>query len=157
VRALPDTWDDEELLSALREAVRARQAVPADFVETAKSVFAWHNIDAELAELTYDSFLETADASTTRAEVASIRSLTFSSQHLSIELEVQHESLLGQLVPPQPGTLTVQVGAGEEAVTTTADDIGCFSIGAIPSGPFRLRCQTASGIHAVTVWVTVRH
>ena len=53
-----DSWDDEQLLAALREAMRAREAVPAGFVETGKSAYAWHNIDAELAQLTYDSSRE---------------------------------------------------------------------------------------------------
>ncbi len=53
---MADAWDDEELLAALRQAHRARQAVPPEFVEAAKSAFAWHNIDAELAQLTYDSY-----------------------------------------------------------------------------------------------------
>ncbi len=52
---MPDTWDDEQLLAALKESLRARQAVPPEFVEAAKNAYAWHNIDAELAQLTYDS------------------------------------------------------------------------------------------------------
>ena len=40
--------DDEALTDALREAIRAREAVPAWFVEIGKSAYAWHNIDAEL-------------------------------------------------------------------------------------------------------------
>ena len=45
-------WDDERLLAALGEALKASQAVPSWFVETGKNAFAWHNIDAELAQLT---------------------------------------------------------------------------------------------------------
>ena len=42
-----DGWDDERLLAALGEALKASQAVPSWFVETGKNAFAWHNIDAE--------------------------------------------------------------------------------------------------------------
>ena len=52
-------WDDEQLLGALREAMRARQAVPSWFVAMGKNAYAWHNIDAELAQLTYDSQADT--------------------------------------------------------------------------------------------------
>ena len=54
---MPDgrDWDDEQLLAALGEAMRARREVPGWFVETGKNAYAWHNIDAELAQLTYDS------------------------------------------------------------------------------------------------------
>src|SRR5260221_9420412 len=96
-------WDDEELLAALREALRAREAVPPEFVEAAKNAFAWHNIDAELAQLTYDSSRDSDYDASIRAEAASIRALTFTSTHLTIELEVTHDSLLGQSTRPQPG------------------------------------------------------
>ena len=52
---LADGWDDDELLVALRQAVRERQAVPPEFVEAARNAFAWRNFDAELAQLSYDS------------------------------------------------------------------------------------------------------
>ena len=45
-------WDDDRLLAALSQALKAREAVPSWFIETGKSAFAWHNIDAELAQLT---------------------------------------------------------------------------------------------------------
>ena len=39
-------WDDEQLLAALGEAIKARAAVPSWFVQTGKNAYAWHNIDA---------------------------------------------------------------------------------------------------------------
>ncbi len=89
-----DGWDDERLLSALSEAMKARQAVPSWFIETGKNAFAWHNIDAELAQLTYDSSTDRERIAAVRSETASIRALTFTSAHLSIELEVTDDSLL---------------------------------------------------------------
>jgi hypothetical protein len=147
-------WDDEELLGALRHALHARHAVPADFVAAGKSAFAWHNIDAELARLTYDSSRDADHALSTRAEAASIRALTFTSAHMTIELEVAHDSLLGQIVPSQAGVIKVQPESGEERAIP-ADDIGCFSIYPIPSGSFRLRCRTGTGLDVVTGWITL--
>src|SRR5215472_7240596 len=112
-----DGWDDEQLLGSLREAMRARQAVPHEFVETAKGAYAWHNIDAELAQLTYDSSRDKDRSASVRTETASIRALTFTSAHLSIELEVSESSLLGQIMPPGEGTIEAQTGSG---VTVTA-------------------------------------
>ena len=88
-------WDDEQLLGALGEAMRARQAVPSWFVAMGKNAYAWHNIDAELAQLTYDSHADTEQLAFVRSETASIRALTFTSAHLSLELEVGEDSLLG--------------------------------------------------------------
>ncbi len=149
-----DGWDDEQLLGALREAMRARQAVPPGFVETGKSAYAWHNIDAELAQLTYDSSRDKDRSASVRSETASIRALTFTSAHTSIELEVTEDSLLGQVMPPGEGTIEAQT---REGATTAApvDEIGCFSIEPIPPSPFRLRCRTARGTDVVTGWITL--
>lgn len=147
-------WDDEELLAALRQALLARQAVPPAFVEAAQNAFAWRNIDAELAQLTYDSMRDYDATVGVRAEAASIRSLTFTSAHLTIELEVAQESLLGQIVPTQTATVTVQPRAGSETGVQT-DEIGCFSIRPIPSSPFRLHCRTVAGVDALTGWITL--
>lgn len=144
---------DDELLEALRRAVTAREAVPADFVAAAKQAFAWHNIDAELAQLTYDS-READQALATRTEAASIRALTFTSGRLTIELEVGQDSLVGQIVPAQPAVITVLPRTGSEIVIA-ADEIGCFSVEPIPAGQFRLRCRTSAGVETMTGWITL--
>jgi hypothetical protein len=145
---------DDELLAALRQAVAARQAVPADFVAVAENAFAWHNIDAELAQLTYDSMRDAEHSLSTRTEAASIRALTFTSGHLTIELEVGTESLVGQIVPAQPALITLQPISGPET-DVHADEIGCFSIEPIPAGQFRLRCRTGVGVETITGWITL--
>ena len=149
-----DGWDDERLLAALGEAMKASQAVPSWFVETGKNAFAWHNIDAELAQLTYDSNEDRREAAVMRSETASIRALTFTSPHLSLELEVTENSLLGQIIPPRPGALEIHTRAGEIS-TTEVDEIGCFAVDPIPDSPFRLRCRTADGIDVLTGWITI--
>jgi hypothetical protein len=154
VSQVRDGWDEEQLLDALREAMRARQAVPARFVEVAKGAYAWHNIDAELAQLTYDSSREHDWVAGIRSESASIRALTFTSPHLSIELEVTDDALIGQIIPAQEGTIEAQA----QAYTTPAipiDQIGCFAIDPIPASPFRLHVHTDQGTDVVTGWITL--
>ena len=149
-----DGWDDERLLAALGEALKASQAVPSWFVETGKNAFAWHNIDAELAQLTYDSNEDRREAAVVRSETASVRSLTFTSAHLTVELEVAGSSLLGQIIPPRGGELEIHTRAGEIS-TTEVDEIGCFAVDPIPDSPFRLRCRTADGTDVLTGWITI--
>lgn len=149
-----DGWSDDELFAALRAAVRARQAVPPEFIEAGKGAFAWHNIDAELAQLTYDSSRDTLYEPSLRAEAAFIRALTFTSPHLTIELEVSADSVLGQIIPAQRGTVRIQPADGPET-TVPADEIGCFTIRPIPSRPFRLYCQTAGATEVLTGWITL--
>ena len=144
--------DDEELLAELGEALRARREVPEWFVETGKNAYAWHNIDAELARLTYDSSLDQA-AAAVRSEAASIRALTFSSPQLSIEIEVTANSLLGQIIPPGEGMLETHTRTG--VTTLPVDDIGSFVVEPIPASPFRLRCRMADGADVLTGWITL--
>ncbi len=148
-----DGWDDDQLLTALGEAMRESQAVPAQFIEMAKNAYAWHNIDAELAQLTYDSSRDESWSATVRSETASIRALTFTSAHFSIDLEVTEDSLLGQILPPQEGTIETGTGAG--ATTTPVDKAGRFSIEPTPASPIRLHYRTAEGTDLVTGWITL--
>jgi hypothetical protein len=148
-----DGWDDDELLTALGEAIKARDDVPPWFVQTGKNAYAWHNIDAELAQLTYDSRTDADAMAVARLETASIRALTFTSAHLSIELEVADGSLVGQVVPPQAGTLETRTKAG--LTTSPVDEAGFFTVAPIPSGPFLLRFGTTGGAYVMTGWITL--
>ena len=147
-----DSWTDDQLLAALGAAIRARQAVPDALVEVGKGAYTWHRIDAELAQLTYDSMTDLTAA--VRSETASIRALTLTSPHLSMELEVSEDCLLGQVIPPRAGTLEAQTGAGA-STETTVDEIGCFAVDPTPASPFRLRFQAADGTDVLTGWITL--
>ena len=147
-------WSDDELLTALRTAVRAREAVPAGWIEMARAAYAWRTIDAELAELTRDSAAGLGASAPVRSEAAGIRSLTFSSAHLTIEVEVTDEALFGQILPPREGTVEVQTRTGP-AGTARVDVTGCFCVEPVPAGRFRLHCRTTDHIDAATVWVTL--
>src|SRR5262249_42710465 len=154
VDVVTDSWDDEELLAALRQALAARRAVPPEFIEAGKNAFAWHNIDAELARLTYDSTHAAQLEAVTRSESASIRALTFTSGRISIELEVTEHSLLGQVVPAQAATIDVEAHDSSDT-QIASDEIGCFAIDPIPSGPFRLHCRAADGVDVLPGWITL--
>jgi hypothetical protein len=153
-------WDDEQLLAALRTAVQERDAIPAEWLETARASYAWHTIDAELAELTSDSAAGLGAGAAVRSEAATIRSLTFTSAHLTLELEVSDDALFGQILPPREGTIEVQTPGGPgdtpgPAGTAPVDVTGCFCVEPVPAGRFRLHCRTTDGIDAATVWITL--
>ena len=149
-----DDWDDDRLLAALREAMAARQAVPPKFIETGKNAYAWHNVDAELAQLTYDSNRDQNATAMVRTETASVRALTFSSVRFVIELEVSTAGLLGQIMPPGAGSIEAESQAGGTTVSPI-DEAGGFSLEPLPASPFRLRCRTADGSDVVTGWITL--
>jgi hypothetical protein len=151
---MPDAWDDEQLLAALRDAERARRVVPDGFVQAGRAAYAWHNIDSELAQLTYDSQRDDSASVTVRAETASVRALTFTSASVTIELEVTGHSVLGQISPAREGTVEARTSTGA-VVSVPVDEIGCFSVDPKPAGPFRLRCRTADGADVATGWIVL--
>lgn len=119
---LPDlTADDEqETLHILRAALASlpdprhptTEAVPAAVVEGAMWIHDWHNMSAELAQLTYDSAAkpELAGVRSTSA----LRQLTFVSGEFEIDLEIEpHQDaalLTGNISPIVGGTVEVLVG-----------------------------------------------
>jgi hypothetical protein len=148
--------DDDHLLAALREAIRSARRVPAEFTATAKATFAWRDIDAELATLTWDSVLAGTETELAgqRAESASLRSLTFTCGDLTLEIEVTESALLGQLVPPGPGRIEARTIDGD-VIAAAINHVGGFTICPFPRGPFRLYCHTTSGANILTSWLAL--
>jgi hypothetical protein len=148
---MPDAWDDDTLLASLRQALDEQHAIPPDVTEFGRHAFAWYAVNTELAELICDSRRDQEPELSLRAETASIRALTFRSRHLMVEMEVTASTLVGQVIPDQSATVTVQPARGAETTVVT-EELGCFSIEPVPTGMLRLSLDTAAGIQAVTSW-----
>ena len=146
---------DEELLAELRAAGRLDPA-PAEAVAAVRAAFMWRTIDAELAELTYDSDMDDERLAGVR-HTGVARFLTFEAPNLTLELEASVEDergrLTGQLVPPQAGRIEIRHGA--DTTTVDADELGRFGASDLTPGPIRLGCRTASGASASTDWFLV--
>ena len=128
---------DDELFDELRSVLRRTDPVPAKVTDFAKAALGLRRLDAELAELLEDSVLDEA-AALTRGGGA--RSLTFRSDDLTIDVEIQDGHLLGQLAPP-PAAATVELQSENGAVATSADSdaLGRFRLALGGEGRFRLR------------------
>lgn len=153
---MTDAWwdDDDALLAAVKSALQREREVPASFRQAGEMAYAWHNIDAELAALSYDSADDPHAAMLTRAETAALRSLTFDARELSIEIEIVSETLRGQIVPPQPGEVEVHQASGK--VTRAAvDEVGYFTSAPLPAGTFRLLLRTSDQRSILTDWITL--
>lgn len=148
-----------EELKLLAELGRAGQLdpVPPEVTAAAKSSFAWYTMDAELAELVYDSSEDSQALAGVRSS-SSMRLLTFESPALTVEVEASADGsrrrLLGQLVPPQPGRVDVRHLEG--SLSAEVDDVGRFAVEDVPPGPVSLHCQGSGQSVAVTTdWVVV--
>lgn len=144
--------DDERLFNELGDALRSAAAVPPRFVEAGRAAFTWRTVDAELAELSYDSATEGAALAGTRADPAALRALTFAAAGLTIEVEVTADALQGQVVPPQAGEIELRPRDGSAGATTGVDEVGWFAFSPVPAGLFRLHLRTADGRTVVTAW-----
>ncbi|HEY2574973.1 MAG TPA: hypothetical protein VGI74_01570 [Streptosporangiaceae bacterium] len=150
-----DELSDDELLAELRAALRE----PPDdsVVRAAEAAFSWRTVDADLELLSLDtSAWLTAGAPVRGGDPVMPRTLVFRGERrgkrLSVEVEIDDAGISGQLIPPQPGQVTLVTAAGPQA-TTVADEVGCFAFPAGPSGPLRLECHLDTD-RFVTEWVT---
>lgn len=143
-----------DLLALVRSAVAAADPVPASVVTAAKVSLTWLTVDAELASLIEDSAV---------APLAGVRGrgprlLTFEGADTTVVVEVTAvgagRRLLGQLVDPRPADIEVRHVAG--SLSVRADDLGRFTVDAVPAGPVSLACRFAGATcSVVTAWVTV--
>ena len=151
--------DDNELEQELRQAGQLLDPVPARLMADAVEMFSWRTIDAELAELAFDSAGTQAAASVRGAEPP--RLLTFEAAELSIELELTgtaaERGITGRLIPAQRAGIEIRLGG--QQLTATADVLGRFEVTAVGSGPIslRFRLEGPDGPAArpiVTEWIT---
>jgi hypothetical protein len=120
------TWqNDEDLLASLKEALREAEAVPSRFIDLGKAAYVGPAHQTALPTFTY----ATAD--------------------LTVEIDITADAVLGQLLPPQPGTVSAYPADGS-IITTPVDESGSFAIRPPPASPFRLRCVTAAGLDIST-------
>ncbi|MFI1707338.1 hypothetical protein [Streptomyces griseoruber] len=151
--ALDDGFEDDEfdlgsLEEELRQAAAILDPVPAELCRIAVEAYALHDLDARIAELTFDSL---TDAIPVRGAEDVPRMLTFHTGGLTVDVEVSEEGLLGQLLPPQSASVEVLHGPRAGA-SLTADAMGRFVCPTPPTGPFALRLRTGGEV-VVTEWM----
>ncbi|MFD7933307.1 hypothetical protein ACGFZJ_04985 [Streptomyces sp. NPDC048253] len=143
-----EEFDHDRLEEELRQAAAILDPVPAELRRAAIEAYALHDLDARIAELTFDSLV---DAIPVRGAVDVPRMLTFHTGGLTVDVEVTDDGLMGQLLPPQSASIEVLHGPRASA-SLTADDMGRFACDAPPGGPFALRLRTDAEV-VVTEWL----
>lgn len=146
-----NAMNDDELLGVLGRALDAADPVPESVLEGARAAFTWRNIDAELAEIVFDTATESAGV---RSEDVD-RQVTFEAPGVEIEVMVVGDGarrLVGQLVPPVERR--VDLVGSDSVQTVDADHLGRFSFDDIAPGPVRLVVHGRDGQRLVqTEWV----
>jgi hypothetical protein len=142
---------DEELLEVLAAVLERTDPVPADLVAAASAALTWRTIDAELAELLYDSAVDPEPVLVRELTVA--RLLAFAGAALSVDVELQGEELVGSLSPPGPCAIELQQPAGSRQAES--DDAGMFRLTGVQRGPARLVVRDPTGGVVATPWVVL--
>jgi hypothetical protein len=153
---MADPWwnDDDALLAALEQALHPTETVPDYITRTARACYAWHQIDSELATLTYDSTSDESELTRTRSASAVLRTLSFEAGELTLELELRPDGVAGQIITTQGRELELQLGNGQTTAVNLTQH-GYFKISPAPRGPFRLRCRLADNRVVSTVLITL--
>jgi hypothetical protein len=156
-----DQGTDEPLVAELRAFFAEVDPVPPLVTEAAKAALGWRRLDADLAELLSDSALESESLALTRGSGAPVRSVTFSTSELTIDVEIhadgEDRSLLGQLAPPRTATVEIQT-VDETLPTVQTDHLGRFRATIPTGGAIRLRVTVAdarTGPTIETSWISV--
>ena len=150
---------DDELEQELRRLAADAEPVPADLIRAALDAFAWRDIDAQIAELVYDSLLDAEETMLVRGP-ADPRMVSFAAGGMTIDVEVTSagpgRTIMGQIAPPQRATVDIRYPG--DTVTVEADELGRFQSGTLPPGPASLRLRPPpgdAGPAIVTDWISL--
>ena len=141
-------WDDDRLLDDLRAALRRAGPPTPTMIAAGRAAFEWGSVDAELSVLTHDSLRD--ELTGVRGAAAPPRTLVFTGAQLSVEVAQTETGIIGQLIPPTSGEVSLW-GPARELAAVTADELGCFDFERPPGGLVRLHCRTTSGV-LLTDW-----
>ena len=130
--------DDLDAVEAeLRGAFDLLEPVPPHLTVAAIEAFSWRDVNAERAELIFDSLADTGAG--VRGDERP-RLLSFEHPNVIIEAEVDGSGrtrrISGRITPP--AAVEVSIRHGGEPVTVMADELGRFSAGEIRAGRIRL-------------------
>ena len=93
---------DDELMAELAAAVGEAAAVSERRRTAARAAFTWRTVDAELAELLHDSALDAGAA--VRSGSDGPRMLSFRRAAVTLEVEIDGESVLGEVLDGSDGS-----------------------------------------------------
>ncbi|MBE1498255.1 hypothetical protein H4696_005355 [Amycolatopsis lexingtonensis] len=145
---------DDELMDVLRAAAAQADPVPDLVLRQARAALSTQDLDAELAELAFDSDL--AEAGAVRAEGEDVRLLSFEAARVSVELQVEYAggrvSLRG-LITGATGDAVIEV-AGERYVRPIGAE-GWFTAAGLPRGATRVKVTAADGTAVTTGWASL--
>jgi len=141
-------------MSLLHKGLDQADPVPTDVTEFAKAAFSWRTIDAELAEIAYDSNDQTTPAGVRSTATARMLSFEAGSWTIDIEYHAVTGRLIGQIEPAREATVELHVAGA--AILDETDDLGRFDFEGVLPGPISLVFRTPGNLEVVkTEWTVL--
>ncbi len=143
---------DDRVTSLLRQGLAEADPVPTDVIDFARAALSWRTIDAELAQIAYDSNEEPAGVRST----ATARMLSFEAGSWMIDIEYSAATgrLMGQIDPARQVTVELHLAGG--AVATDTDELGRFHFDGVLPGPVSLVFRTPGDLEVIkTEWTVL--
>jgi len=144
-----DGMTDDELLAELGEAVAEADQVTDRQRQAARAAFTWRTVDAELAELLHDSALESAAV---RGD-DDVRTLSFASGAVTLEVEIDGDTVRGQVVGGAAESVLVQRSIADDQ-PIGLDAGGFFRVEDVAPGPVRFVVRAGDWM-LTSPWVAI--
>lgn len=145
--------EERELLGRLRAGLDDTDPVPSDVTEFARAAFTWRSIDAELAELDFDSVDEDMPTGVRSSATARMVSFQAGQWMLDVEYDDTTGRLMGHISPES--TYTLELHTAGALFSTESDERGRFEAEGIERGPVSLVLRFPDGQTIKTQWVVL--
>jgi hypothetical protein len=145
--------EDSNILAILRRGLEVTDSAPSDVSEFAKAVFRWRDIDAELAQLDFDSVDEEAPTGVRSSITARMLSFQAGRWVLDVEYDESSRRLIGQIEPAT--AFRVDLHSAGTFFSVDSDERGRFEAEGILSGPLSLVLRFPGGPVIKTQWVVL--
>jgi hypothetical protein len=148
-----DETSESELIAALRKGLAASDPVPSDATEFARAAFTWRDLDADLAELEYDSAEEEVPAGVRSSTV--VRMMSFQAGRWMIDIEYDETAgrIMGATSPP--ARFTIELHTAGARFATESDESGRFTADEVARGPLAMILRFSDGSVVKTPWVVL--
>jgi hypothetical protein len=145
------TNNHEEIIAKLRDGLDQSDPMPSDVFEFAKALFTWRDIDAQLAEVAYDSSTDTSLSGVRSTAVARMMSFQAGKWLVDLEYDEPSTTLMGRVSPDT--TFNVELHSRGAHFSVTSDDAGRFAFEGVSPGPISLVIRIDEGPVIKTSWV----
>lgn len=145
---------ENRLMSLLQQGLDEADPVPTDVTDFAKAALSWRTIDAELAQLAYDSSEDSTPAGVRGVATARMLSFEVGTWMIDIEYDAPTGSLMGQIDPARRVAVELHLAGG--AIVTDTDELGRFRFDGVLPGPVSLVFRTSGDLEVVkTEWTVL--